>query len=292
MYPNYNDIILKKKQNEVIKNNIHLTIITLSKNDNKKFLRTLKSINSQKIDLKVEWLIIDGSLKKIQEKKIKLIDKFFNKKHLNSFLIKHINSNEKGKFGIFPCMNYGKKIAKGKFIMFLNSGDKFFNIHSLKIILEKSLLQRKNNCLIFGQANIVASNKLNWVFPGNKLSNHKKWIKFFEPNHQAMVVSSNLAGIFEFPNDMESISDGFWKRLIIENAQEIFYIKIPIIKFFLDGISSKKPTTKEFLKIINNKKINLLRKIIFLIKYIFPKRLFFLYHLLQKYKSLLVDFIF
>lgn len=276
----------------MINHNIHLTIITLSKNDNEKFLRTLRSINSQKIDLKIEWLIIDGSLKKLQEKKIKLIKTLFNKNFRKFIFIKHINSDQKKIFGIYPCMNYGKKIAEGKFIMFLNSGDKFYNVNSLKIILKKSLTQSKLNCLIFGQANIIASKNLNWFFPGRKLSNYKKWIKLFEPNHQAMVISNTLASLFEFPTNMESISDGYWKRLIIENAQEIFYIKIPLIKFFLDGVSSKKPTKIEFLKIINNEKINLMRKIIFLIKYLFPKRLFFLYHIFQKYKSLLVDYIF
>ena len=51
----------------MLQNNIHLTIITLTKNDEIKFLRTLKSISSQKINTKVEWLIIDGSSNIIQK---------------------------------------------------------------------------------------------------------------------------------------------------------------------------------------------------------------------------------
>ena len=276
----------------MLNNNIHLTIITLSKNDNKKLLRTLKSLNSQKINMKVEWLIIDGSSKIAYKKNDELIKTLFNYKKEKYLLIKHIDSNVKRIFGIYPCMNYGKKMSKGKFIIFLNGGDQFYNKNSLQIILDNTLTKFKKHTLIFGQAHIIASSKLSWFFPGTELSNFKKWIKLFEPNHQAMIISNSLANIIDFPTNMESISDGYWKRLIIKSSQEIIYINKPIIKFFLDGVSTIKPSTKEMLKILKNEKIYLIRKIIFLIKYLFPKRLFFLYHKIQKYKSLLVDFIF
>ena len=276
----------------MLNNNIHLTIITLSKNDNKKLLRTLKSVNSQKINMKVEWLIVDGSSKIFYKKNDELIKTLFNHEKEKYLLINHIHSNVKRIFGIYPCMNFAKKISKGKFIIFLNGGDQFYNKNSLQIILDNTLNELKEHTLIFGQAHIIASSKLNWFFPGNELSNFKKWIQLFEPNHQAMIISNSLANIIDFPTNMESISDGYWKRLIINNSQEIIYINKPIIKFFLDGVSTIKPSSKEMLKILKNEKIYLTRKIIFLIKYLFPKRLFFLYHKLQKYKSLLVDFIF
>ncbi len=273
-------------------NNIHLSIITLSKNDNIKLSRTLKSIYSQKINLNIELIIIDGSSKKIQEKNKKLIKKLYNIKKEKYISIKYFNSLKKKIFGIYPCMNYGKKVAKGNYLMFLNSGDQFYNINSLQIILEKTTDQIKKNCLIFGQANIIASNNLNWLFPGSNLRNYENWIKLFEPNHQAMIISNRLANIFDFPTNMESVSDGYWKRLIIKNSKEIIYINQPIVNFFLDGVSAIKPSYKELVKILNNKNINIFRKLIFFIKYLFPRKLFFVYHKLQKYKSLIIDFIF
>ena len=45
--------------------NVHISIITLSKNDQVKFLKTLKSIKLQKINFEIEWIVIDGSQKKI-----------------------------------------------------------------------------------------------------------------------------------------------------------------------------------------------------------------------------------
>ena len=119
-----------------MKNNIYLSIITLSKNDNKEFLRTAQSIFSQNNTINIEWLIIDGSDDDIQKSKNKLIEKIYNNSNKKYILIKHINSVEKKIYGIYPCMNYGKKISLGKFIIFLNSGDEFFNNYSMQILLQ------------------------------------------------------------------------------------------------------------------------------------------------------------
>ena len=106
-----------------------------------------------------------------------------------------------------------------------------------------------------------------------------------------MLVSKTLANKYDFPTNIDIISDGYWKRAILNKASEIIYIKKPITKFFLDGVSSTKPSNYVLKKFFKNKKISFLRKFIFLIKYLFPKKLFFIYHLMQKYKSILLDFL-
>ena len=104
-------------------NNIHISIITLNKNDHLKFLKTLKSIAIQKISFCVEWLILDGSDQNIYKKNKEIIRKELLLK--KDFQINHINTNKLNIKGIYPCMNYGKSISNGIFIMFLNSGDTF-----------------------------------------------------------------------------------------------------------------------------------------------------------------------
>ena len=142
--------------------NVQISIITLSKNDQVKFLKTLKSIKIQKINFEIEWIVIDGSNKKLNKKNKELITQIFKKKQ--GINIKHINSNELKIKGIYPCMNYGKRIARGIFIIFLNSGDTFFNSNSLKTFFKNSINVSKENSMIFGQANIVANKKINWLF--------------------------------------------------------------------------------------------------------------------------------
>ena len=237
--------------------NINLSIITLTKNDNKKFSRTMKSIFSQKNINNVEWLIIDGSKNKMQKSKKKLFENIANKNEPKKILIKHINSENNRVYGIYPCMNFGKKIAEGKFIIFLNSGDEFFNNYSLQILLKNALNIKAKKSLIFGQANIISSQKINWFFPGKRLINIEKWLNFFEPNHQSMMISRELAESYDFSINHSLISDGNWKRKIINCATNIVYINKPIVKFYLDGASSTKPSKQLFLEIIKNKNISL-----------------------------------
>lgn len=268
---------------------IQISIITLTKNDNLKFYKTLKSIECQNRKFCIEWIIIDGSNKNNLLKNKKLLKNFLSKD--NTFLLKHINANRLKIDGIYPCMNYGKKISQGKFIIFINSGDTFSNQNSLKILHENTLNRDIDSSLIFGQAEIIANNKISWFFPGNKLKNIKKWLNYFEPNHQSMLVSKSLANKFDFSTKYNVIGDGFWKRKILETANEVIFIKKPVVKFFLDGVSSSRPSRRLIKNLIFNKNISTFRKFVFIIKFLFPPKIFFLYYLMQKLKSSLLDLI-
>ena len=155
----------------MINNYIDISIITLTKDDKNNFKRTLKSILRQKTNCSIEWLIIDGSSSKNQFE----IDKILLKNNLTKFKkkinIKYLNSNSKNINGIFPSMNYGKKISKGKYLIFLNSGDEFYDQESLENLLLKTRKTRRNFTLIYGQAYIVGSNNISWYYPGSKVRN-------------------------------------------------------------------------------------------------------------------------
>ena len=182
-------------------------------------------------------------------------------------------------------MNYAKKISKGHFIIFLNSGDEFYESTTLEKLFKYSKTIAERSALIFGQANIISPNNLKWNFPDKNLRNIVLWLKFFEPNHQAMLISQKLSSDFDFSEKYGVVADGYWKRKILENAEEIIYLNFPISKFFLDGVSSTKPTKTNLIKIMSNKNISAIRKFIFIIKFLLPSNLFFFYNYFQKIKS-------
>lgn len=99
------------------------TIITVVKNDQKNIEKTLKSISKLKFK-NFEYIIIDG---KSKDKTVKLIKKY--KKIVNVFISETDN-------GIYDAMNKGIKKAKGKIIVFCNSGDIFFP-NALEIVKNK-----------------------------------------------------------------------------------------------------------------------------------------------------------
>ena len=111
----------------------------------------------------------------------------------------------------------------------------------------------------------------------------------FEPNHQSMLISRDLA-LLKFDEDCKIISDGIWKREIINNSDSFFYINEPVINFYLDGISNKKPTIDVNFSIQEQKNLNF-QKILILIKLLIPKNLYILYPYFQNIKvQLLIIF--
>ena len=269
---------------------INISIITLCKNNKDELLATCESIIYQDIKEKVEWLIIDESNK---NDKLKIINFIEGKKNIiqDKFNVKIINMQDENGKGIYPSMNFGLKTAKGYSIIFMNSGDEFFDKSSLRVMYEKLILLKKKDSFVFGQARIVSKRKIIWDFPGKNLSNFKKWLILFEPNHQAMLITKSLAKTKFFDEKNKIFADGNWKRNIIKNAQASNYIPYPTCKFYLGGVSSKKPNLKTLKSQIKVSKLSFCRKIIVFLKFLTPKYVFKYYPLFQKYKSLFFDLI-
>ena len=271
-----------------------ISIITLTKNDEKGFQITAKSINEQKFKGIIEWIIIDGSQKKTIKKNLEFIRNFSLKSNLDldHIIINHQETEKIGIVGIYQCMNYGLKLFIGKSIIFMNGGDSFYNCQSLDKLIKPLNDNNFKMSVSFGQAQIISKIGVDWFFPGEELLNIKNWLKFFEPNHQTFVVSRDLACNSYFIIESKISADKFWKRKMINFAENIFYIKSPVGKFYLEGYSSKRPNFKIVKSQINDKYISNLRKIIIFFKFLIPPLLYKFIPYLMKIKSKIVDRIF
>ena len=75
----------------MLRKDFFITIITLTKNDNLGFYRTVSSIFKQNIRKNVEWLILDGSDKEIFKDNKNILQKFSNKNiHVKNIYFLHI----------------------------------------------------------------------------------------------------------------------------------------------------------------------------------------------------------
>jgi glycosyltransferase involved in cell wall biosynthesis len=115
--------------------NPFFSIITVVKNDEKNIYKTIKSIIGQSFR-SYEYIVIDGNSK---DKTVNQILKY--KKKINYF--KSENDN-----GIYHAMNKGADVAKGTFLLFVNSGD-LLTKNALRII-HKLFLKNKELDFIFG----------------------------------------------------------------------------------------------------------------------------------------------
>lgn len=276
----------------MLEKDFFITIITLTKNDNLGFYRTVSSIFKQNIRKNVELLILDGSDKEIFKDNKNILQKFSNKNNSckKYLFFTHIRMDTKSIQGIYPSMNYGLKISKGKSIIFLNGGDSFFDNHSLRKLDEFS--NKYKRTISFGQAKIISKIGLSWNFPGSKIKNILLWLKFFEPNHQTMLVSADIAKNTIFGEGSKISADKFWKREVLSKADTLRYIDTPVCNFYLNGISSKRPNMEILLVQIKDKNISFLDKLINIIKFLIFPGIYKYFPYLQKLKSSIIDLIF
>ena len=141
---------------------IKFSIIVVSLNTKNKLENTLKSIIKQSLK-SYEIVVIDG---KSNDGTIKLLSKY--KKNLKKILIKKDR-------GIYFAMNRGIKLASNDWLIFMNSGDTFYSIHTLKKIALN--IKKKTIDVLIGNTKIINNNI---VYKKKFKSYHQKsWILFF-----------------------------------------------------------------------------------------------------------------
>ena len=224
---------------------IKFTIIVVSLNTKKFFLKTLDSIKKQKFK-NYEVIIVDG---KSNDGTILEINKIKNKN------IKSIIGKDKG---IYDAMNKGVRKSLGDWVIFLNSGDLFYNKYILKKISKK--IKNKHE-ILYGDTVVK-----------NQFFNHKIKAKNFTKNtvlmpfcHQSTIVKKNLLIKNKFLLKYKIASDfNFFIKAF--NNQHFFYnMNIIVSKVKSNGLSdiNRKEVFNENIKIIkeNNNHFSLIFKL-------------------------------
>ncbi len=98
----------------------NFSIVTVVKDDPGGFALTFDSFMQLHALDSVEWLVIDSSE-----------DETIKERCMNSPLIRYVYTPPKG---IFDAMNIGARLAKGRFVMFVNSGDNLISLSGLETL--------------------------------------------------------------------------------------------------------------------------------------------------------------
>ena len=106
-------------------NEIFFSIITINKDNANGLYKTIKSVVEQTFN-NFEYIIIDGASK---DSSVEIINQFKNK--INYWISEKDN-------GVYHAMNKGMNVAKGKYVLFLNSGDYFADKNVLQQVAAKS----------------------------------------------------------------------------------------------------------------------------------------------------------
>lgn len=215
------------------------SIITPTYNAGHTIKRTLDSVASQTCNL-YEHLIIDG---KSTDDTIDIVKEFNNP---NVILL-----SEKDQ-GIYDAMNKGICIAKGKYLIFLNAGDKFHAADTLQHYAD-AIRTNDNPGIIYGQTYIVDDDG-NYVGPRHLEAPETLTLNSFKNGmvvcHQAMAVYHKIAVLYNLKYKYSS--DFEWAIICLQHSKYNVGLKEVTIDYLYEGATTAhhKESLKERFKIM------------------------------------------
>jgi putative colanic acid biosynthesis glycosyltransferase len=229
-----------------------LSIITINYNNLNGLKNTYLSIFEQSENKNFEWVVIDGNS---SDGSIEFINT--QKTNFNRFILSEIDN------GIYDAMNKGVMNAKGEYLLFLNSGDTFFNSNSIATIFYELENHVNVDLFLFGfeyDRNLRYARPLFWRF----------WS--LPTSHQSMLYNKSLlkSNLYSLEYRLAGDLDHFLR--IIEKKIKVCNIKKYLIKNEPYGSNENlEELKKEYIKIYSEYIGNYSAKILMNLKFKYLK---------------------
>lgn len=202
-----------------------ISIITINFNNANGLLRTIESVRKQK-SKNYEFIIIDGG--SVDESNV-IVKK-------NADIVSYFCS-EPDK-GIYDAMNKGILKSTGEYLVFMNSGDSFFNENVLTEF--EMITLRSSKGIIYGDVNSVDGSKEAIIIQNKELEPYFWYL--YTLNHQAAFIKRELFDEFGLYKLEFKISSDFYffLKVWMQLPGEFEYHNFTICNFYLDGFSQLK----------------------------------------------------
>lgn len=203
-----------------------ISIITVTYNAESTILPTLLSTDSQTFS-DFEHLIIDGN----------------SKDSTLSIINSHPSARRKlysePDNGIYDAMNKGISIATGKYLIFLNAGDRFHSPQSLQQIADAITINDYPG-IVYGQTELVDAN-------GNFIANrhltapanltYKSFADGMVVCHQAFIVLAKLAPLYNLKYRFSADYD--WCIQCLQHSRKNVLVPDTIIDYLQEGVTTR-----------------------------------------------------
>lgn len=198
-----------------------ISIITICFNAEKTLEVTLRSVASQ-LTKDIEYIVIDGGSK---DGTLTMLSNY------SSTISTLVTEPDQG---IYDAMNKGLKLAKGRFINFLNAGD-ILNSNAINNVLNAAA--NTNIDIIYSDFILYNSNR-EILIPGSTLDINKLR-RDYTVCHQTLFVARHLAGNYDTSYKIKA--DYQWTLDIIKKSNPANIIKItsPLVKYLEAGFSER-----------------------------------------------------
>lgn len=215
-----------------------LSIVVVSLNTKKKFLKTIQSINSQTYK-NYEIIVVDGNS---TDGTLKIITKM--KKNFSKIII------EKDK-GIYDAMNKGSHLASSDWVIFLNSGDVFYNNQTLFNIFKQPVIE---NDIIYGDTQVKNEN-INYFVNSSIFSKKTILMPFC---HQSTIVKTDIVKKNKFSLKYKYSSDfDFFIKCFLKK-RKFYNSNLNISTVITNGLSdiNRQKVYSENIQILKNYNYN------------------------------------
>jgi glycosyltransferase involved in cell wall biosynthesis len=210
-----------------------VSIVTIVRNRKQAIEETMLSVFTQTY-ANIEYIIIDGASTDGTIDKIKKYDEEIKKGIFPNFSAINFKWLSEPDTGVYNAMNKGIRLARGKWINFLNVGDSFFD----NTVVQKMLTQA-NAQLIYGDTMMIKNNKRCFLQRGRKnLSFLDFYIGYI--SHPATFFQKELFSTYGvYDEKYKIVSDwAFYIKTIVINGISTQYINYTVANYDLTGLSS------------------------------------------------------
>lgn len=200
-----------------------LSVITIVFNNAKDIERTVLSVLNQTYN-NIEYIIIDGGS---TDGTVKVIRKYENK-------ITWVSEKDNG---IYDAMNKGLQMAKGEYVLFMNSGDEIYDSRTV----ENVFASFPNADIYYGETEMYDER---WTSLGKRrhqIPDKFTWKSFkygMNVSHQAIYIKKSITVPYDEKYQLSADID--WIIKAAKKAKTI--VKVPgyVAKYLVGGISKKR----------------------------------------------------
>lgn len=201
-----------------------LTVITIVYNNVRDIERTIKSVISQ-THKKIEYIIIDG---KSTDGTLEVIEKYKTR------ISKIVSEPDKG---IYDAMNKGLALAKGDYVLFMNSGDEIYDEHTVEAVFASA----QGADIYYGETEMYNDN---WESLGRRRHEAPEefsWKSFrfgMNISHQAIYIKRSITLPYDLKYKYSSDID--WIIKAAKKSSNIINVHRYVAKYLVGGMSKKK----------------------------------------------------
>jgi len=201
-----------------------LSVITIVYNNVKDIERTVLSVLNQTYQ-NIEYIVVDGSS---TDGTLEVID------HYKTRIAKLISEKDKG---IYDAMNKGLATAAGDYVLFMNSGDEFYETDTIT----KVFASADDADIYYGETEMINNEGQSLGQRRHKAPKHFTWRSFkygMSVSHQAIYIRRSLTEPYDRRYHLSA--DIEWIIRAAKKAKNIVNVNQYVAKYLVGGMSKTK----------------------------------------------------